>query len=100
MACHFSTPSHYLNQRLSIINWDLGNKFQWNFSRKSYIFIQENGEMVAFLSCVSVFVCVWGVGGWGVGGGGGGVGVGGGGGGGGGGWGGGGGGDKTSFVLR
>ena len=49
-------PSHYLNQCWNIINWILGNKFQWNLNRNSYIFIQENAfenvvwEMAAILS--------------------------------------------------
>ena len=37
-----SVPSHYLNQNWLIVNWTLGNKFQWNFNRKSIIFIREN----------------------------------------------------------
>ena len=35
-------PSHYLNHCWNIVNWTLGNKFQWNFNRNSNIFIQEN----------------------------------------------------------
>ena len=35
-------PSHYLKQCWNIVNWTLGNKFQWNFSRNSNIFIEEN----------------------------------------------------------
>ena len=35
-------PSHYLNQCWNIVNWTLGNKFQWNLNRTLYIFIQEN----------------------------------------------------------
>ena len=34
-------PSHYLNQCWNIVNWTLGNTFQWNFYRNQYIFIQE-----------------------------------------------------------
>ena len=35
-------PSHYLNQCWNIVNWILGNKFQWNFHQNTTIFIQEN----------------------------------------------------------
>ena len=40
----------------NIVNWNLGNKFQWNDNQNSYIFIQENAfenvvcKMVAILS--------------------------------------------------
>ena len=37
----WSAPSHYQNQCWNIVNWTLGNKLQWNFTRNSYIFIQE-----------------------------------------------------------
>ena len=36
------SPSHYQNQCWNIINWTLRNKLQWNFSRKSNIFIHKN----------------------------------------------------------
>ena len=57
-------PSHYLNQCWNFVNWALGNKFQWNVNRYSYIFIQENAfenvisKMVAILSrpqCVNSY---------------------------------------------
>ena len=35
-------PSHYLNQCWNIVNWDPGNKLQWNINQNSWIFIQEN----------------------------------------------------------
>ena len=35
-------PSHYLNQCCNIDSWTLGNKFQWNHNRNSYIQIEEN----------------------------------------------------------
>ena len=35
-------PSYYLNKCWNIVNWTLGNKFQWNINRNLYIFIQEN----------------------------------------------------------
>ena len=39
----YSAPSHYLNQWwYFILNWELGNKFQWNINRNSCVFIQEN----------------------------------------------------------
>ena len=38
----WSAPSHYLNQCWNIVNWILGNKFQWNFHWNRYIFFQEN----------------------------------------------------------
>ena len=34
-----SAPSHYLKQCWNIVNWTLGNIFQWNFNT---IFIEEN----------------------------------------------------------
>ena len=42
MACDLSAPSHYLNQFWNIVNWTLGNKFQWNFRQNTPISIQEN----------------------------------------------------------
>ena len=36
------TSSHYLNQCCNIVNWNLGNKLQWNPNHNSYIFIQGN----------------------------------------------------------
>ena len=30
------------DQCWNIVNWTLGNKFQWNLNRKLYIFLQEN----------------------------------------------------------
>ena len=62
-------PSHYLNQCWNIVNWTLRNKFQLNFYRNAYIFIQENAlengvcEMAAFLSgpqCVKGWMCLQG----------------------------------------
>ena len=50
------SPSHYPNQCRYRVNWILRNKLQGNFSRNSYIFIQENAfenvgcEMAAILS--------------------------------------------------
>ena len=43
----WTAPSHSLNQCWVIVSWTLRNKFQWNFRRNSYIFIQEN----AFQKC-------------------------------------------------
>ena len=31
-------PSHYLKQWWNIVNWNLGNKFQWNSNRNTTIF--------------------------------------------------------------
>ena len=48
-------PSHYLNQHWDIVNWTIGNKFQWNINRNSNILIRENAfenvvwKMVAIL---------------------------------------------------
>ena len=48
-----------------IVNWSLGNKFQWNLNQNQYIFIQENAfesvvcEMAAILSqpqCVKLSI--------------------------------------------
>ena len=45
----WSIPSHYLNQCWNIVNLALSNKFQLNFNRNSYIFIEENAfEMVVW----------------------------------------------------
>ena len=38
----WSAPNQYLNQWWNIVNWTLGNKLQWKFSRNSYIFVQRN----------------------------------------------------------
>ena len=52
----YSAPSHYLNQFWSIVNWTIGNKFQWNFNQNTKFFIHENAsenivcETVAMLS--------------------------------------------------
>ena len=35
-------PSHYLNQCWLVVNWTLGNKFQWNPNQNTNIFIEEN----------------------------------------------------------
>ena len=34
-------PSHYLNQCWNIVNWNIGNKLQWNCNPNQYISIQE-----------------------------------------------------------
>ena len=55
--------SHYLNQCWNIVNWDPGNKLQWNINQNSWIFIKENPsqnvvwKMAAILSrpqCVNI----------------------------------------------
>ena len=38
----WSAPSHYQNQCWNIVNKTLRNNIQWNFNRKSNIFIEEN----------------------------------------------------------
>ena len=49
-------PRHYLKQWWNIVNLTLGNKFQWNLNRNSFIFTQENAfenvvwKMTAILS--------------------------------------------------
>ena len=40
---HWPAPSYYLNQCWNIVNWALGNKFQWNFNQNTTFFIEENG---------------------------------------------------------
>ena len=40
VAC--SAPSHSLNQCGRIVNWSLGNIFQWNLNPNYIIFIQED----------------------------------------------------------
>ena len=39
-AC--SVPSRFLKKTCNIVNWTIGNKFQWNRNQKTTIFIQEN----------------------------------------------------------
>ena len=51
-----SVPSHYMNQCCNIVDWTVGDKFQWNFKQNSNILIHENSfenvicEMAAILS--------------------------------------------------
>ena len=60
----WSAPSHYLNQCWNIVNWNFGNKLQWNFNQNFNIFIQENAfenvicEMSAILSRPHVLTLV------------------------------------------
>ena len=35
----WSAPTHYLNQCWYIVNWTLGNKFQWNLNQNTIIFM-------------------------------------------------------------
>ena len=66
----WSAPSHYLNQWWIIVNWTLGNKFQWNFNRNSNIFIHENAfeNVVCNIASISsrpqcvkcVYICKFG----------------------------------------
>ena len=60
-------PSQYVNQCWNILNWNLRNKLQWNFKRKSHVFIQENAfenivcKTVAILSwhqCVKMILAI------------------------------------------
>ena len=37
-----SAPIHYQNKWWHIVNWALGNKFQWNLNRNSTIYIHKN----------------------------------------------------------
>ena len=46
--------SHYLNQCWNIVNWDLGNKLQWNLSRNLCIFIKENAFENVFWKMLAV----------------------------------------------
>ena len=64
LAC--LAPNHYLNQWCCIINWTLGNKFQWNLNKDTTIFIVENafengcGKIAIFMSrhrCVNLGCC-------------------------------------------
>ena len=48
---------HYLNQCWNIINWTIGNKFQWNFNQNSIIFIHENISESAV--CKMAFISSW-----------------------------------------
>ena len=56
MACRLSAASHYLNQCWRIVNWTLGNKFQWNLSRNSHTSIQENSIENAVCQIGGLFV--------------------------------------------
>ena len=40
MACRLFMPNHHLNQCWLIVNWTLGNNFQWNLYQNSTIFYQ------------------------------------------------------------
>ena len=59
MLVPWTAPGHYLNQCWNIVNWALGNKFQWNLNRNVYIFIQEmhlkilSGKWRPFCLCSS-----------------------------------------------
>ena len=44
MACAYSAPSHYLNQRWVIINWTLRNKLLWIFNQNTKLAIHENAS--------------------------------------------------------
>ena len=56
-------PSHYLKQWLNIVNWTIGNKLQWNLSRKLYFFIQKmhlkmsSGNWRPFCRGLGVLIC-------------------------------------------
>ena len=56
MACRLNGAKPLSAQCWNIVNWTLGNKLQWNFNRKSNIFIEENTfenvvcEMASILS--------------------------------------------------
>ena len=67
------TPSHYLNQWCSIVNWTVWNKHRWNFNSNLNIFVQENAfenvvcEMASIVcrpQCVNTipffFIMLWG----------------------------------------
>ena len=41
MACRLVAPCQYMHRSWNIVNWTLGNKFQWNFNPNQYILIQE-----------------------------------------------------------
>ena len=38
-----TTPSHYLNQCWHIVNWNLGNKFQWNLNEIFFFSFEKMG---------------------------------------------------------
>ena len=42
MACRLNGAKSFSNQCWNIVNWTLGNKFQWNFNQNWNIFIEEN----------------------------------------------------------
>ena len=66
MACRLVGANHYLNQCWNIVNWTLGNKFQWKLNEDISISFQENTfenvvcKMAAILSwsrCVTM-LCI------------------------------------------
>ena len=42
MACRLAGAKPLSEPMWDIVDWALGNKFQWNLTRNSYIFIHEN----------------------------------------------------------
>ena len=56
-----TTIGYYLNQWWNIVNWTLGNKFQWNVTRNLNIFMEENtfeNVVCEMLSISSRLQCV------------------------------------------
>ena len=44
IACAYSAPIHYLNQRWTIVKWDLRNKLQVTFNQNTKRFINKNAS--------------------------------------------------------
>ena len=55
MACRLFSAKPYLSQCWLIVNWTLRDKFHWNFSRNSNIFIQENAFKNGVCEMASIF---------------------------------------------
>ena len=51
----WSAPSHYLNQCCNIVNWNLGNKRQWNLNRNLYIFIHKSAFEIVIRKLVPFY---------------------------------------------
>ena len=50
------SPSHYLNQCWNIVNWNIGNKLQWNCNRNQYIFIPEMHLKMSFVKWLPTYL--------------------------------------------
>ena len=60
MDCRQNDFSHYLNQRAVIVNWTLGNEFQWSLNQNAMTFIKkmhiECGQNCRIVNVLTAFV--------------------------------------------